>query len=488
MSGTGIALDSITAIDAHISRLHEEIQRLRTARNTLVPFGRLPDELLVHVARYFTQPKPLYATSMVCSRFRTVIVNTPELWANIDCNWPLAMVTGHLIRAASHALVMSARIDQFWPHLEGIIEDALPRTNSLTLEVQSDSDRIMHCLAETESQLLRSLVLEASWDNDQLDLREMMFSSSIRSYLSTLHLQSMSVSSFPALPALRNLALRNVRYTLAHLHELLSRTPFMEELKVTMTRREGPLPNLSCVNLPHLHSLSLADDWSWVSSILLMLPNPSKHFKVFCFYSFDTRTWTSMRGPNAAIVSRLSKFWNTVTSEAANFPQGTVENFTNPDCGDEQNPSLVFKGHVSLRDGNDTATFYYKSFGEITEEDPFLDHIDTLSLSCSRRTYVGLDPHCINLDYLPSLRKLVLAEVKRGPWVSTEDGFDRTLEDWVLDRAQNGKPLELIEFYDCHVRARALFKGLRGAQAAQTTTWSDLKAPLLQTSSFPFDL
>jgi hypothetical protein len=277
--------------------------------------------------------------------------------------------------------------------------------------------------------------------------------------------------------------LMNMRYSLAHLYELLSRTAEMEELRISMTDHIDELPasNLSPITLPRLRSLALSDDCSRIAQILSMLPNPSHHLKMFCFHIDDLPAWTIVKGPDTIIIRRLLQFWSTVTGVPMAPPPGTLINFTDPNCGNIHVSSLLFESQISLQDGSGVATCLYRYPCKIIEKDTFLDHVHTLSLNCSRRTEAGLNPQCIDLSHLPNLKKLILAKVKRGPWVHVSQNEDlQTLEDWVLDRARQGRPLESVEFYQCHVRARALFKQLRRAQAARNVTWSDKANSLLE--------
>lgn len=91
MSGPDPPLDNVSAIDARLFELQDEMMCLRIVHNALVPLSRLPDKLLVHVARHSIPDtergpsKDMYTMASVSSRLRTVLICTPELWADIEC-------------------------------------------------------------------------------------------------------------------------------------------------------------------------------------------------------------------------------------------------------------------------------------------------------------------------------------------------------------------------------------------------------------------
>jgi hypothetical protein len=200
-----------------------------------------------------------------------------------------------------------------------------------------------------------------------------------------------------------------------------------------------------------------------------MVPNPRRGL-----HNSASLAWSSIEGPNSAIIARAVQFWSTVTGGAP-FPSASIFSDITPDCSNKRHSCLVFHELSPFGGGSDTASLSYGFLCKITEKDAFLRHVRTLSLACSRRSDDGLGPDHLNLDYLPDLKQLVLIEAKRGPWVYELDDEDliSTLEDWILGCARTGRPLERIDFHRYHERARALSNRLQQAQAATAINWAE---------------
>jgi hypothetical protein len=89
-------------IDEEIAALDSQLLALKIRRNSLVPFGRLPWEILVrvlHFAQVGIKPGPSrFETpwinfdrkwveyTLVCRRLREVALGTPVLWTFIECD------------------------------------------------------------------------------------------------------------------------------------------------------------------------------------------------------------------------------------------------------------------------------------------------------------------------------------------------------------------------------------------------------------------
>jgi hypothetical protein len=100
-----LGMSTFTVVDKEIASLYLRIRQLRTHRNTLTSFLRLPTELIIRIVE-MTQafswsnershtwrfPEPWSYNSrwwqimLVCTRLRSIIINAPELWTLIDCN------------------------------------------------------------------------------------------------------------------------------------------------------------------------------------------------------------------------------------------------------------------------------------------------------------------------------------------------------------------------------------------------------------------
>jgi hypothetical protein len=169
--------------------------RLKNTRNTLVPFGRLPDELLVQIAMYFVplyrqeHPRTLYAMAAAFRHLRAVVIGASELWADIDCDWPISLVQQHLARAGSHTLALRGHVSSLPSnHTMEVVRYVLPTLQFLAVFPfdKSSSTELMGHLRDTETHTLRSISIFTV--GKPLTLGDAILSSSICSKLFSLQL------------------------------------------------------------------------------------------------------------------------------------------------------------------------------------------------------------------------------------------------------------------------------------------------------------
>ncbi|KAG9002193.1 hypothetical protein FRB90_011425 [Tulasnella sp. 427] len=106
-----------STVDRVRDRLWSEVSILNKERNTLVPLHRLPIELLVDILQratqmdsnkawmsYSTYHRSLAKHRTICKQWRTVIDNSPSLWATLDVRDPPQIVSMAIARSASYPL------------------------------------------------------------------------------------------------------------------------------------------------------------------------------------------------------------------------------------------------------------------------------------------------------------------------------------------------------------------------------------------------
>jgi hypothetical protein len=110
-------MDTLASLDEEVAALANDASEERRAigprRNALTPLGRLPEEVLIEIAGLLMLPGRLFAglseynVAQVCGGLRSIIINTPNLWAYIDLNRSVRWCKLCVERAGSTALSLS---------------------------------------------------------------------------------------------------------------------------------------------------------------------------------------------------------------------------------------------------------------------------------------------------------------------------------------------------------------------------------------------
>ncbi|KAF9564251.1 hypothetical protein CPC08DRAFT_705425 [Agrocybe pediades] len=116
--------DAVSIIDSKIKQHKQEILALMTQRNTYAPISRLPPELITlifdwykkveSISTKFQYSQPLRWTrcTHVCRLWRTIALNSPTLWTDIDLNH-LNWAKEALVRSRMAALKISFQLMGF---------------------------------------------------------------------------------------------------------------------------------------------------------------------------------------------------------------------------------------------------------------------------------------------------------------------------------------------------------------------------------------
>jgi hypothetical protein len=133
-----------------------ELVQAKTERNALAPFLHLPAELLIRITHYvaadyedrLTCTKPgAGLLTHVCSALRSLLVDTPSLWARINLDWREDVLRRCLIRSQkSHALHVKGSlrfVESEFFHRSASAErqlfvECMPRTRSISMCIDAD--------------------------------------------------------------------------------------------------------------------------------------------------------------------------------------------------------------------------------------------------------------------------------------------------------------------------------------------------------------
>jgi hypothetical protein len=481
-------MDTLASCDARISFLEQEIARftqelhdLKVARNARAPLVRLPDELLLRIAKYAVPgdleyeyqggQKRLYLQTWICQRLRRVFVSAPELWRTIDVSrWSSRAIQECQERAAACLLHIRATDVSSLDDIE-TLATCLRKAETFYFSIMNDdfADIIRDHDFRTDIQAPMLRVLTLSYAHPTRALHAVL----VCPNLVTLNIQDIELpDELPdRVPALRFLRLRRTWYTAKQIHQFLRHTQQLERVHLEHVLDDTPLDNTDTLKqtlcLPRLTDLTIHEFEDCAVVLVEMFPNPSTSFKVHIqpegpSVPYD---WTSS-GPTADILSRMENIWKK-RADSRNTP---VNGLLTYDAG--------YGDPVTVRLQADSTT-YVETGGQVTGADPYLAmvktlHILTPSLHFDQSLARMLAD--VNLHHLPALECVVIEESwdAHSLILHGDDSGQgvRALEAWIANRYQEGRPLQTIQFIRGSDTGRPFFNRLVASQVAHSVTWS----------------
>jgi hypothetical protein len=463
-------MDTIASLDARILALEQELSRLKVIRNAFSPLYHLPDELVVHVARYVVfengalSRARLLTICAISRHLRHLFFRTRELWSYLDFSWSALCLQYFLHRAGDHLLHASRDPD---------VASEVEQTKTLELcmpKVASFSGRIcpgpkgdvwLDVLNTPNATNLRSLSLTNPFIGWEAPVKRLSISESW-SNLVTLQLVNIeSIMEFPPLPTLQRLDVDGPGDSPSNIYSIISQAPRLRWIKLVSSLADIPeswKPERP-VELPDLESLTIEDKLPAVHALLGMLPNPRIAFKIIVYPSFvnepEVHAWSSERGPHGVIVSRLLQFWTAVTE--AEFPPGFLI------CQVWGNVQPYISFEPSDHSGTQVT---YRARAAITTPDPLLSHICALMCHNNGNQCHTLLPSDVDLELLPNIGSLIIS------YAPSEEPEDiRRLEDWLTARRTAGTALLRIGFSKCNEVLRPFYHRLRANRVATRIKW-----------------
>jgi hypothetical protein len=299
----------IAVVHNQVSDLQTRLRRLQARGNALVPFCRLPIEILVRIMDILAAPTSdapqtpadkeekteekgggLAGWTHVmgtCTRMRSLVLNTPRLWAEVDLTRNAEWVKLCMERSASCPLIVTFDEDLVpWlgcecemgerpkfseersAFLEEHFKSTLPRASSVNIHLPNHYElapSIDEVLCRTAFPHLRSLtyLVDEAYDQDPtLDIsREFLGGASA---LTQLILGGMEISVCDlSLPSLIRLELRHVEIIEGPvaLARFVAQTPLLRDLRLEVNFQHTPShPSILPIHLPHLRTLHIRTD------------------------------------------------------------------------------------------------------------------------------------------------------------------------------------------------------------------------------------
>lgn len=410
-------MNTIEGIESRIKGLRREIVCLEVARNALTPFGRVPPDLLIDIAKLTMRgtcehvSKEICVLTFVCSRVRSVLVGTSALWKKVDYNKSERWVDRCIAHAGSLPFQCSFNLGKFHKRemtnvrmLERLLE-ALPDVGTLhmhldyhTADIGSKSvNAVVDHLCRYETPKTQELVLAGSHGQS---LSPAFAELEHLTALSTLTLSHLAVTALPYLPSLSNVSLRDINCPIRKLYQFLWTSPNLDSIVLVKavesnSLTDDPLRARNRASLPLLRHLELQDEPPVVKEPVQILPPPSAFLNVNLVENQENAgEWVSSEEPNQTILSWITQ------------------------------PPLALPNGSSRGECNVIATEF---------------------------------------DSLPNVERLVL---NYGNWKA--DANMRVLEDWLVSRKSKGRPLRVFCFAFCEVSARPFYSRVMKYQLADS--------------------
>lgn len=305
LEGLGDDKQALDWLDREVAKLFAELVTLKALRNDRVIACRIPDELIIEIAKRAqqadTESNEWIRLSHICGRWRRVVVETPLLWTCIQAN-NVERATAFLHRShnASVNVTLSCRLpaDQQLVFTD-LINSQAHRVQSLSLCLPSTDLVTISALLNSTLPQLRSLrlkdprqqTLHGSYTPDRIFFHPKRPSDPP---LHTLVLESVSLSwDLPILRDLRVLEISRLRsprteqttapqwLRISQLLDILESCPNLERLKVSTigpaysTFRVDPQTPVSrVVPLRHLRELEVLNSPGIIALLLAHLSAP----------------------------------------------------------------------------------------------------------------------------------------------------------------------------------------------------------------------
>jgi hypothetical protein len=477
-------MNTIQEIDKRIRALEQELQSLKTQRNTLLPLCRLPVELFVKVLREYCSWKTLLVINATCKRFKQHTENEHVLWSIPPLAYykqvPDNLAELFIRRSGSVPLTFSAvqgksmgnyRADQL-----NIIASQLHRAKKLEVVISDDVDcaAFMQSLHDTPTEHMKQLSLGQWYGSSQpMDIHSTLGNGSLPD-LVTLALFRVDLRGLPQMMSLQRLSLSRVGCNHEVLRTGLTGLNQLQQLRISHPDLDYNGTVVDRVDLPNLQELHLDLDTSSLSAILDLLPNPQVSFTVFTTITARASVPSLAHPAAQKAISRVMQFWR-VVSDRPTF--GLVE--TNSWFDVASPPS----GHhyVEMRGQPDGLLGEDELMASITIEvgnlisaSPYMADITKAHINMNEDSHHVVYMHeGIDLDLLIGLKELTLKMTvgSSNPRIWRSRGALHDLQTWLEKRKHAGAPLTSVLFQNCTPDLWKWFEYLRDSSAALQVQW-----------------
>jgi hypothetical protein len=363
--------EKIALVELEIARLQVQVADMKKSRNCLVPFYRLPSEILVRIILQTQVPKHVTPIAMecedeslfypgqiqhykasfhdfgyddeweraisICSHVYRVCLNTPELRAHIDLSWPSSKIERHMSLSKSHQLTLVRIPMQYQGRLDLDLDlDLDVAVASACFQRAAAADILMHHCSPGQVSPIIGIIKQSApglsifhFDSGELDWLEdhdgISMLNLIESYPALTELSLSRVKLYHSISTplvhLSRLHISDVR-TDHHLHyvlDTLRKTPNLTELVLELVHpvREQyqDISPEDSLTLAHLRKLRLEGSCFFVHRFLMAL---SPHVPLLQEIHIYDKFPDSSEGQNSietsAVFQKATVLWKSIST------------------------------------------------------------------------------------------------------------------------------------------------------------------------------
>jgi hypothetical protein len=427
--------------------------------------------------------------TLVCRRLRDVALSTPSLWTLVHYDYltPLYWLDLCVARAQSHPLDIAGvehLLCQLGDPPYTIPRPYLARAGKMEITLPSDNEFVDYEDVSLDPEILPMLLedrmpaMQHLWMHMAHRALPATLLGGHSASLTRLALKDVRLTDTepaPAFPALRSLDLsitdfgRRGRQLIA----LLARSPELETL-VIQTQDEEINFSAACLQLPRLTTLWIQSTCSGITSLIHLVPVPSHRLHIDVHRVHRTRS--SRRQPPESLDSLdqahdfVSRFCKAATREEA--PPATEIEWL------QHAPSFATFGKpFSIDEDAGSPRLFFRTPAGTVDDVSLLLPLDAFEGVTFHFPVMMVQPAVPPLRAPPALRvlcpavrRVCLRMMPAAGWC-LPSGF----AEWVRERADAGRRLEVVEFSGCFEAAREYARTLEESGLVGSVLWTPLR-------------
>lgn len=298
----------------------------------------LPPELLLHIVSYVGNSKELCRLTGTYRRLRDLLINTPYLWTEVDCQGDKSWGRLCIVRSGPHLLDGRVTIGGPASLNNSLLHLVIPRAFRLNIAVVDPDFLALMCFKYADTILpLEDLILrfinkrervaqdDKTWHGNRLEWEP---------ELERLEVRDAIIESFPHMCTLVVLDLQVIDCDPIALHTMLAHNPRLKTLRLDIdnelmywTGDPEEVAALHPISLPRLQVLVLSSSdakCTFISAVLSFLPDPLIRLSVVISTKKMKEHLSSKRIHALSIITRLVEFWKRKTGEQE-LPDGRLD-------------------------------------------------------------------------------------------------------------------------------------------------------------------
>jgi hypothetical protein len=353
--------EKIALVELEIARLQVQVADMRKSRNRLVPFCRLPSEILGRIFlqtqvpkhstlsegsqdAYIIQSEESQNASLhdfgyddewekaisICSHVYRVCLNTPELWAHVDLAWPTPKIERHMSLSKTHQLAVlwiPERVQTSLGLDVAVGSACFQRASAANIMIKTGSTEQVSSIIRTIKQSAPGLSTfhfdmdGRYWPDEHngtsvLDLIDLYptLTELFLGHLTLLHSISKPLVHLSRL----HISVVQTDYNLQSVLDTLRKTPNLTELVIDNISQQDDdhqdVPPEDGLTLEHLRKLRLEASYSFVHRFLMVLSPHMSEIQELHIHPAQGRQGHELGTMPSDIFGKVATLWTSISS------------------------------------------------------------------------------------------------------------------------------------------------------------------------------